>query len=369
MTEFCVLTAVLPDYRREFLQELQRLAPGRITFFAGQSHLVSSVRTAVPDDLYSPVSNHVFLGRRLLLQTGALRQALAARVTVVDLNPRSLTAWGVLAARGLLRRRTLVWGLLYPGRGADAPTAPVRAVMPRIADGVITYSWSQREQLRKSRPQAADRVWVAPNALYTISALRNPAGGSASRTDILFVGRLVPGKKPALLLEAFAGAIDRLPPDVRLVMVGDGSERAALERRADVSGIGARTTFLGHIGDVAKLRACYATAFCSVSPGCAGLSLTQSLGFGVPMLIADDEPHGPEIELAEEGAVTWFSAGSAADLANRLVERARAGLTPDDLLKVQATTLARYTADSMARGFLDALEGLSGDHPMLEAAR
>lgn len=42
----------------------------------------------------------------------------------------------------------------------------------------------------------------------------------------------------------------------------------------------------------------YANALVSVSPGYVGLSLTQSLSFGVPMLIAIDEAHVPEIDAA-----------------------------------------------------------------------
>jgi glycosyltransferase involved in cell wall biosynthesis len=56
---------------------------------------------------------------------------------------------------------------------------------------------------------------------------------------ILHVGRLVEKKGTAVLLDAMA----RLGPEARLVVIGDGPERAALERRA--AALGGRVRFLG----------------------------------------------------------------------------------------------------------------------------
>ena len=67
-------------------------------------------------------------------------------------------------------------------------------------------------------------------------------------------------------------------------------------------GIGDKVNFAGWIDNPDSLRQFYSKAFCSASPAFAGLGLTQSLGFGVPMVVADDEPHSPEIELESTGA-------------------------------------------------------------------
>jgi glycosyltransferase involved in cell wall biosynthesis len=67
---------------------------------------------------------------------------------------------------------------------------------------------------------------------------------------ILHVGRLVEKKGTAALLEAMA----RLGGDSRLVVVGDGPLRPALERKAVALGLGVRVAFLGQIapGEVAR---------------------------------------------------------------------------------------------------------------------
>ncbi len=53
---------------------------------------------------------------------------------------------------------------------------------------------------------------------------------------LVYVGRLEPVKNHALLLNAFRGALASMP-DLRLWMVGDGSERGTLERLAAELGI------------------------------------------------------------------------------------------------------------------------------------
>jgi len=92
-----------------------------------------------------------------------------------------------------------------------------------------------------------------------------------------------------------------------------------------------------------------------VSPGYVGLSLIQSLGFGVPMLIARDEPHAPEVEAAVEGENSFmFESDSVSALAELLVTMA------DD----RASWLARrpalaesarrtYSIENMVRSFVE----------------
>jgi len=55
------------------------------------------------------------------------------------------------------------------------------------------------------------------------------------------------------------------------------------------------------VHDERVLRGLYAGAIASVHPGEVGLSVTQSLGVGVPVIFARDRPHGPTIGGAEVG--------------------------------------------------------------------
>ena len=61
-------------------------------------------------------------------------------------------------------------------------------------------------------------------------ALRRSWGLAGDETIALYVGRLAPEKNLPVVLQAFA-AVRQRNPAARLVLVGDGPERAALERR------------------------------------------------------------------------------------------------------------------------------------------
>lgn len=64
------------------------------------------------------------------------------------------------------------------------------------------------------------------------------------RWAVGFLGRLVSDKGADLLLQALAGLPDALA-DRRGVLIGDGPERAALERQAETLGLSGRVDFLG----------------------------------------------------------------------------------------------------------------------------
>jgi glycosyltransferase involved in cell wall biosynthesis len=223
--------------------------------------------------------------------------------------------------------------------------------MRRRANGCILYSHAEANTLARVSPD--EHVWVAPNSLYRRADIG--VDQSLIRNRILYVGRLDPDKKPTLLLEAFAllAAKDSL---VELCFVGEGSSVADLKSRASELRLADRVTFYGELSDPAELRPLYATARCSVSPGYCGLSLTQSLGFGVPMVVARDEPHAPEIELARLGFAVFFEANShvslAAALAHSSLDR-----THEERQALVSYIRSHYSAEAMACGFIDALVG------------
>ena len=62
---------------------------------------------------------------------------------------------------------------------------------------------------------------------------------------LLSVGRIEAVKRVDLIVEALAGTA----PGVRLVVAGDGTQRAHVERLAESRGVADRVTFLGSVGD------------------------------------------------------------------------------------------------------------------------
>ena len=363
---FVLYTAALPRYRRESMDILRNRLGRDWAVFAGDSLLDPTVRTDDEATGWVGVTNRGWFGRRMLFQWGHWSETVRAEVAILDLNPRSVTAWLLLCARRVLRRRTLLWGHVYPRKGPSSLTTPLRAFMRHRADGCIVYSFAEAAELAAGNPD--ERVWVAPNAIYReaeIFADHLALGRTESAPVelILYVGRLEPDKKPGLLLEAFAllAATDR---DVVLCFVGPGSLAPTLAKRAAELGLTARVRFEGSVHEAAALRALYANARCAVSPGYCGLSLTQSMCFGVPMVIGDPEPHAPEIELRVLGLASFFAADSVAGLAAKL--RADSfSQTAGERDAVVQFMRTQYSAEAMAAGLFDALHDVDGGNVRL----
>jgi glycosyltransferase involved in cell wall biosynthesis len=348
-----VVQTVIPDYRRPFFEALAAAIGPRFELLSGSEDWELDV--AHSDDFPHTRVRNVFLaGRRLLWQAGVVRRVLGAEVAVLSLNPRITTNWIALIVRRVLGRRTLLWGHAWSRSGETSRTERVRAAMRRVASGVIVYTESEAARLRSLSPDLD--VVAAPNALYGRRELP-PATTTGHPTDLLCVGRLTPSKKPALVLEAFAAALPSVPEDVRLVFVGDGQLRSAIETSIRSADLDDRVVLTGHVSSPASLNELYARAIASVAGGYVGLALTQTLSFGVPMILPRHASHAPEVEAAQEGVNVIFVEGpgpsSLSDAMVAVAARREEWLSRRD--EIATPIRERYSIERMVESFVGAL--------------
>jgi glycosyltransferase involved in cell wall biosynthesis len=346
--------ATLGEYRLPAITQLQERTGRVLCVYAGTTAYDPSVRVLTPASLtFTPLKNRYIRGD-ILFQNIPWRRYVASECLLLDLNPRVPHIWMLLAVRRLLRRRTILWGHAWPRSGYQSRSEAIRRRMRALSSGVVTYTHSQAVELRKVQP--ALRVFVAPNALYLRSQMAFDC--ASERFRVLYVGRLAKEKKPELLLEAFELCAPSLP-QARLTFVGDGPLMAKLESRIAASPLRNRIEVLGHVSHVEALRSLYREAVVSVSPGCVGLSATQSFGFGVPMLISPNEPHGPEIEAAhtDENCV-HFETDNAEALGAALKDVWRnKSLWAQRGPGISAACAAAYSIERMVGGLIAALQG------------
>jgi len=118
---------------------------------------------------------------------------------------------------------------------------------------------------------------------------------------LVYVGRLEPVKNHALLLSAFRAALWSMP-GLRLWMVGNGSERKALESLATELGIDSQITFWGQQLDVAPFfSAADAFIMSSKSEGLP-MSLLQAFSLGLPAIVTDVGGMAEVVRLAQAGS-------------------------------------------------------------------
>lgn len=358
-----VVQRIVPPYRVPLFRALAASPEAAYEFAYGEQRTGSALESvAAPDGIaVHPVHNTYLAprGRELAVwQRGvsALVSSGAYDVVIAEFNPRiasNVRAFAAARSRGV----PFVWWGHGAGPNAGAATVRTRVVLARMADAVIFYNEAQADRfVRAGLPR--DRVFVAPNSLdvSTITTHAHPPACTADlarRDRVLTVGRLIREKRVDLLVRAFALARSRFGARQRLTIVGDGPERAALEQLAASLGVSDAVEFAGSLYDPAALAPYFDSAWTMVSPGGIGLAAVQSLAFGVPVLLADGEPHGPEASALTDGEnAVFFPSGRIEAMADALVALERDPVRWLALARAaRATSDARFGLDRMTAAF------------------
>ncbi len=299
MKKLVILQTAAPDYRKKFFQTIKDHLKDSFILFSGNEYFEKSVKTDNSIIYLQSINNHFFLGRRFLYQTGMWQKSLASKVLVLEMNPRIISNWLLLIIRIFLMKKTILWGHAWPRKGKNSNSDKLRQIMRLLASEIIVYTKTQAKELKKKMPNKI--IKSAPNAVFYKSEMVFDKIPLEDINDIIYVGRLTKSKKVFLLVQVFTEIINELPLKTNLIIVGEGEEKLKITNFISARGLEGRIKILGHLGDYDKLKKLYSKCLFSVSPGYVGLSITQSFGFGVPMLISRDENHSPEIEASIEG--------------------------------------------------------------------
>lgn len=178
--------------------------------------------------------------------------------------------------------------------------------------------------------------------LRSRNAARGILGLGVDDFAIGVVGRLHPKKDPLRALRAF-GKFGEAEAGVRLVFLGDGELRPALEREAGAHG---GVVFAGFRPDAkALLKAFDVILACATEHEAFGLALLEALAAGVPVVCADRP--GPRFVLGD--CATYFETDEALVAALRDVRGGRlidaeSGMRRAERLFSVAALAERYRA-------------------------
>ena len=88
------------------------------TVFSGPTYFDSTTKTRISiGNNLTIISNHFFLNRTLLFQTGMFKPMLKVDVAILEFNPRILSVWVLLILRRIMGKRSVVWGHAWPRLG------------------------------------------------------------------------------------------------------------------------------------------------------------------------------------------------------------------------------------------------------------
>lgn len=360
-----IVQRILPTYRADFFAFLSRSSAFSVTVACGEPHQGTALRGAAGDSRFvrKVVRNLTLVigGREVLIyQLGVFHVVhdVAPDVIVAEFNTRILSNL-VLWAYTRVRRVPLIWWGHGFGRSGGPISRRARLFLAARSEGLILYAETQRGHFVREGIDPR-KLFVARNTLDTerIFALSHP-WGDARRFRIIVIGRLLKVKKVDVVLRAFAVCRQRLPAHVLLTVIGEGPERARLEAFATELAIAGHVEFAGGQYDEAIIARYFNEAWCSVSAGGVGLGVIHSFAYGVPMLVARTERHGPEIEAVVDGVNgVLFDSDDAAALAAKLAALAEDPDLLDELSHgARQTVASRYRLGNMVYAFEQAVDG------------
>lgn len=242
-------------------------------------------------------------------------------VVVVSGAPRNLSHMLMLVRARLAGARTIWWGH-YWSSTSKVSRFRLRLMLMRLADAILFYTDHEVEEYRAG-PGRRDRrpVRALNNGINVdpIIALRKPYEAGDRDSTILFIGRLTEKTELNILLQALA---DPRLNDVKLHIIGDGSQREELEALCRNLSLEGRVVWHGSTTDERRIADVANRCRLFAYPGGVGLSLIHAMAYGLPVVVHDDRwSHMPEIAAfykAKCGLV--FRRGDPQSLATALVE-------------------------------------------------
>ena len=266
--------------------------------------------------------------------------------------------WGVPAAR-LSRKRVV--SLIYQTREESTlKTLATRALL-RLPDQVIVGSQAAADFARDQFQMAHDAVRTIYCGIEVAPiSQRQPQVAAAAEGPVLVtVGRLVPAKGHDILLQAFA-LLRQQFSSARLVIVGDGPERQALERQARDLGVENRVTFAGTVYPTTTVLA-QADVF--VFPSLnepQGLALLEAYAARVPVVASRTAGIPEMLEHEVDGLLV-----DPGDVSS-LVAAIRRMVTDEGLRSGCVAhaygRLRNFDVRTLAEEYLDVYRGLLADH-------
>jgi glycosyltransferase involved in cell wall biosynthesis len=212
------------------------------------------------------------------------------------------------------------WHDYLGGVGGNIGWAVQKACV-RVPQRAFALSRMTAERLRAEGARGPVEVLTGIHALPDVAAAPRTA-----QPVVVFAGRHIPEKRVPALVHAFAALRERAP-ELRLVIYGDGPERAAVLELIEANELGAIASAPGFV-DAAELADALSTALCMVLPSRRegyGLVVVEAAARGVPSVVVAD-PDNAAIELVDEGE-NGFVATSASpeDLADAILRVRDAG--------------------------------------------
>lgn len=314
---------VLPSYRIPFFDLLAGSCES-MGIFAGLPRPIEMITSGKPQiaNYHEAKNVHILSGSFYFCYQQGFIQWLETwdpDSLIVEANPRYLATSSAVKWMRSRGRKVIGWGLGSPPLSRPLAGFRKRGWVSFLSQFDALISYSQRgadEYASLGFPR--EKIFVAHNS---VSPAPRPTSHTPRPTPqhptIIFVGRLQSRKRVDHLIRACA----EMESKPRLVIVGDGPERATLESLAKDVYPAAEFAGAKHGAETLPY---FAEADIFVLPGTGGLAVQEAMSHGLPVIVAkgdgtqDDlvrESNGWQIEPEDYGALVSAMKNALSDTA------------------------------------------------------
>lgn len=377
MIKVAICQPLVPAYRIPVFEDIAKTDDIELVLYAGQGN--GSLRAINQGQNFRVKQANVreigMLGRVVKLQWGQIAAVRSGRHDVV-VFPWDIGYFTLMPALILARRRgiyTILWGHGYSKRSSRFLDI-IRSMIGKRADAVLLYSKKMANRQITDFGFSKDRVYVAPNTLDNqpiqkaiqywksradrLDEFRRSHSIDVSKT-VVFVSRLEPENRTDMLLHALHISLNKIP-GIKLIVIGDGSDRTRLKNLTEELGLSQHVIFAGAIYDERVIAPWMLSATFFCYPINIGLSLLHAYNYSLPVVTSDAiMQHGPEIEAFQDKTNgLFYRHGCIEDMANKWLCIFQNPSLRQSLSVGARQTANQYTINSMVSGFLCAVRSV-----------
>jgi len=290
MKKVLIIQEIIPEYRIPIFNELASKVDLTILFSKGS--VLNSFKFKT---IFVPVKTFF---SRFHLHTKNIRKICNQFDTVVAMFDLSFLNLRLLAY--FPRKFKLIyWGIgvsaSYNHRfDVDKRGDKKRIKYLNLSDACLFYSQYPVDKYIKLGLKA-EKMFVANNTVQVLVDYSFHENVEVKKDKFLFIGSLYKQKRLDSLIEEYTKAYLVNNDIPALFIIGDGVQKAEIQELINKFNLSSKIHMVGAIYNQSDLVNYFLSSFLCFSPNQAGLSVLQSMGYGVPFVTTENAITGGEI--------------------------------------------------------------------------